>query len=517
MEKIATETFYYTPAKKNIDAIEVKLCFPAPYNIGMSALGFLSIYRHLDQLPYVQPERVFSDSRNVRIEENSLVGFSFSFELDIINIFRTLDNLKIPKSKDERDENCPLIFAGGPVISANPEPFVDFFDFCMIGEGESPFEQVTKILYENPQLPRIEKLQRLAEIKGIYIPEFYDINYNDDATIKSIIPNNEFAKPAIQKIKSPAFNKCTHSPITTENTIFNNVFLIEIERGCSQKCHFCIASYLNLPVRYPSKELILEAIDLGLKNTRKIGLLGALITEHPDIDEIFEYIYNKHKEDPIKLTTSSLRADQLTDNIAHILHECNQKQITISVEAGSEKLRKYLNKKLSNNDLFNCLDICENNNIRTIKLYSMIGLPGETQEDINALIELMRTLKKKYSSLELVLSINSFIPKAHTPFERVKTPGTKYCNDTMSYIKKELLKTAKVRTSSAKWDNIQALLSRGDRRLCKLLLKSYEYKNTLGAFNRAFKNFKSIVPEKNWFAERARNTDELLPWDHIHF
>lgn len=517
MEKIATETFYYTPAKKAADALDIKLCFPGPYQLGMSALGFLNIFKLLDQQTFTRPERVFTDSINISINNTSLTGFSFTFELDIINIFKIFDTLNIPKTKEERTDTTPLIFAGGPVITANPEPFADFFDFCLIGEGESPLYEATKTLYENPELSRIKKLELLAQIEGIYVPEFYTINYNDDLTIKSIMPHNDHAKPVIHKVSTQSFNKCIFSPIITENTIFNNIFLVEIERGCSQKCHFCIASYLNLPVRYPSKEQILQSIDLGLTKTRKIGLLGALITEHPDIDEIFEYIRINNRSEPIKLTTSSLRADQLTDNIAAILNECDQKQVTISVEAGSEKLRKTINKKLTNDDILHCLEICQRHNLNAIKLYGMVGLPEEQEDDIEAFAGLIKILKKKYSSLELVLSLNSFIPKAHTPYERVETPGYKYCQDQMSSIKKKLLKTAKVRTSSAKWDNIQALLSRGDRRLCKVLLKSYEYKNTLGGFNRAFKNLNFIVPQKNWFAERPRNSTELLPWHHIKF
>lgn len=511
------ETFLYTPIEKLPGSLNIYHCFPGSYYLGMSALGFISLFKALDNIEYIIPHRVFSDTKNIKPENDSLVGFSFSFELDYINIFKMLDNMKIPLLKTMRDENTPLIFAGGPVVSTNPEPFVDFIDFFVIGDGDTLFKDVAELLYNNRDASKKERLNLLATIEGIYVPELYDVKYNEDNTISYIKPNNINAKENLHKVTHSKIDNCLYTSILTENTIFSNTFLIEIERGCSQKCFFCIASYLNLPVRYPSKESIINSIDIALQHTRKLGLLGALITEHPDLSDILKYIHIKHKEEPIKLTTSSLRADQLTEELALILSDCNQKQVTISLEAGSERLRNSINKKLSDKDILDCITKCQANNINTVKMYGMIGLPDETQEDIEAFITIIKTIVKKFPRLKVILSLNSFVAKAHTPYERVKTIEPEECKTKMNYIKKELLKYAKVRTSSTKWDRIQSIISRGDRRLGETILKSYEYGATLGSYNRAFKDNQSLHPSVNWYAYRKRNPQEILPWSHITF
>lgn len=511
------EKYLYEPSIKLPRALNIYHCFPGNYYLGMSALGFTSLFKSLDNIEYISPHRVFLDSNKFYPENDSLVGFSFSFELDYINIFKMLNNMNIPVLKSMRDDNTPFVFAGGPVVSTNPEPFVDFVDFFVIGDGDTLFKQIAEVLYNNREITKFEKLELLAGIEGIYVPEFYDVAYNEDDTISCITSNNKNAKSNINKVTYLNLDNCLYTPILTENTIFSNTFLVEIERGCSQKCFFCIASYLNLPVRYPAKESIIKSIDIALQHTRNLGLLGALITEHPDLSEILKYIHLKHKEKPVKLTTSSLRADQLTGELAFILSDCNQKQITISLEAGSERLRNSINKKLSDNDIFNCLDICQSNNINTVKMYGMIGLPDETDEDVQSFIDIIKTIALKFPKLKVILSLNTFVSKAHTPYERVKTAESNECSDKMNYIKKELLKFAKVRLSSTKWDRIQSIISRGDRRLGKTIYKSYDYGGTLGSYNRAFKEHKSLHPNASWYANRKRELDEVLPWSHITF
>jgi radical SAM superfamily enzyme YgiQ (UPF0313 family) len=517
MQKVIKETYLYTPAVKKPDAVDVYCCFPSTYYVGMSSLGYLGIYYLLDARPEIKPHRVFTDTENFNISKNALMSFSFSFELDFLQIFKMLTHYNIPLKKEVRDEKHPLIFAGGPVITANPEPFADFFDFFVIGDAEDVIIDAIMEIYENQTFSKIEKLEKLARIKGIYVPEFYDVQYNKDFTINNIHPIRSDLDKEIIKATYMKNDKCIHSSILTENTVFSNTFLVEVERGCSAKCHFCVASYLNLPVRMPPEELIIEVLEKGLKYTRKIGLLGALITEHPQFENILDYLYLQHQNEPIKLTTSSLRADKINDKIAAILHACDQKQITISVEAGSENLRNKINKQLSNDAIYKCIETCLNNNIRTIKMYAMVGLPEETNSDIEEMIDFIKGIKTKYSSIEVILSLNSFIPKAHTPYQRKQVVEYSECKARMDYIKKNLLKYVKVRVSSSKWDAIQAVLSRGDRRLGDILINAYNYGNSLGSFNRAFKEVIDRAPSKEWYANRARNAGEILPWEHIQF
>jgi radical SAM superfamily enzyme YgiQ (UPF0313 family) len=517
MKTEVKELFTYDVPAKGVDALDIYCCFPSTYYVGMSSLGFLNIFYNLDKLDFVRPHRIFTDSNPFKPDPQALMCFSFTFELDFLQIFKLLDKLKIPLKREDRDEEYPLIFAGGPVATANPEPYADFFDFFIIGDGDELAEKVAKRFHETKNLSRELKLLELAKIDGIYIPEFFEVSYSPDSTVKKITAIKGYENNIVNKINFNDRNKCVFSPIITSNTVFSDTFIIEIERGCSQKCHFCIASYLNLPVRCVNTDKILKTIDHGLKYTRKLGLLGALITEHPDIEEIFEFIYAKHKENPIKLTTTSLRADRINEKIAKILHDCNQKQITISIEAGSERLRNSINKRLSAENIFNCIKICHENNIKSIKIYGMTNLPEEEVEDIEDMINIIKKINRLYPSMEVILSLNSFIPKAHTPFERKKVENYSESKRKMEYIKKQLIHKNKVRISSSRWDALQAMLSRGDRRLSKVLIKAYAYGSTLGSFNRAFKDYSELTPELSWYATRERKPEETLPWDHIKF
>lgn len=509
------ETYLYTPASKSRDALDVYFCFPSTYYVGMSALGFLSVFQKLDLKENINPHRIFTDSKQFNTTARSLVGFSFSFELDFIKIFEILEKMNIPILKADRDENTPLIFAGGPVVSANPEPFADFFDFINLGDGEESISIMVDTYKDIIDQPKKQRLEALCNISGVYVPEFFDVDYKDDHTINNIWSLKDTLPEKVCKHVKKEFNECIYSPILTKDTVFSDTFLVEVERGCSEKCFFCIASYLNQPVRWPDKDLIIKALDLGLQNTRRIGLLGALITEHPDLNGILDFIDFNHKKEPIKLTTSSLRADQFSPKIASILSSCGQKQVTISIEAGSESLRNSINKKLNDDDIFKCIKNCVENKINTVKIYGMVGLPGESDNDIQEMIAFIKRLKREYPKIELILSLNSFIPKSHTPFERVAIDNSKILKAKMAFIEKKLLGTCKVRLSSPKWDAIQALVSRGDRRLGQLLLKAYRYGSTLGSFNRAFKTAGNNAPDFNWYAYREKYTSEVLPWNHI--
>ncbi|MEW5819089.1 MAG: hypothetical protein AB1782_02775, partial [Cyanobacteriota bacterium] len=276
MEKQTIETYLYTPSEKVNDPLDFYLCFPGPYHLGMSSLGFLHLFQLMDTLEYIKPQRLFSDSKTTKLLNNSIISFSFSFELDFLRIFKILQAHNIPVLKKYRTEEHPIIFAGGPVVSTNPEPFSDFFDFIVIGDGKEPLKQLSKLLYNNKTVDKKSKLNLLSKISGIYVPEFFDINYNEDNTIKSIVNINDNKSSTVKKAIDSCIDQCVYSPILTSDTVFSDTLLIEVERGCSQKCHFCIASYLNLPVRYPSTSSIIEILDRGLKHTRKIGLLGAL-------------------------------------------------------------------------------------------------------------------------------------------------------------------------------------------------------------------------------------------------
>lgn len=510
------EIFLYSPSPKKTDAVKVWFGFPATYHIGMSALGYLSLFKLLDTHENAHPERIFSDTTTTSHKKNEveLFGFSFSFEFDFLSIFKTLENYGIPLFAKDRTEEHPIIFAGGPVISVNPEPFADFFDFLMIGDGEN-ITNIIDSIYQNRTLSKSEKLIELSKIEGIYVPSLYKIEYNEDFSIKNIYPEIKVKKSTKKQLK------CMYSAIITEDTMFKNNCLIEIARGCPNRCAFCIASYANLPFRFPPYNEIIDAIEQGIEKVGKIGLLGALVTAHPEFDKITDYLLSKLDEKEFEVSISSLRADKIERKTIQMLKKAGQKSATIAVEAGSQRLRNFINKNLTTEQIFETVKTISEEGLSAIKIYSMIGLPSETMDDIKELAELMIELNKKNRSLSLTLSSSSFVPKAQTPFQRYGREDAKVLKEKNDYLKKILhINGIKYRPTSVKWDNIQGLLSRGDRRLAPILVEFYKYSASLGSINRAYKECQEKIPNLppfEWYSQRIIEKDEILPWNMLEF
>lgn len=516
------EQFLYKPAVKEKEAIPVWLCFPSTYAIGMCSLGYLSIFKILDEKSFISPERIFTDTEKTIHNPNDvkMMGFSFSFELDFLNIFKTLQKYNIPLRACDRNENHPLIFGGGPVLSANPEPYAEFFDIITIGEGEYKTVDLINTYKNSIKSTKQEKIIELAQLSGVYTPSLYKITYNDDNTIQSFIKNIDNAPTSIEK-DCVNITESMYSPILTGKAVFSNMFLVETARGCPKKCRFCIASYLTLPARYPQYESIINTINTGLKYTAKIGLLGALITEHPDFDRICEFVINKRKETPVELSVSSLRADKISPIIIKTLIDGGQKSTTIAVEAGTDRLRKFINKHLSREQIFKAVKIARENGLSELKIYGIIGLPTETMADIEALANLMIELKKENPKFKLTLSISSFVPKAQTPFQWERREEIKKLQIKSDYLKKELMKhNIAFKPTSLKWDFIQSILSRGDRRLSYLLEKVYKYNGSLGSWGRSYKEILDEkiydIPSLDWYGLRERKQNEILPWAFIN-
>lgn len=498
------EVYLYTAEKKTETKLNVWCAFPAVYNFGMSALGYLTVFKHIDVIDGIYAEKIFTDTETTKInpKDVDLIAFSFSFELDYLGILNILEKYNIPFLAKDRNENHPILYAGGPVVGANPEPFADFFDFIMIGDAEQTITKIFEILRDNKNKTKSEKLKMISEIDGIYIPSFKDKNYK------------------VKKVTSPLEN-CAATPILTEKSFFPNTFIIEVERGCPQSCGFCLTSYINKKVRFCPYEKIIEQIELGLKYTNKIALLGALICAHPNIDDICRYIIDKvDSGKALEVSVSSLRADYVSDTTLEMLHKCGQKNATIAVEAGSERLRKVINKHLNKNDILNIVEKMVKHGFTGLKMYGIIGLPTETYEDLDAFVDLCKEIKQKYKGFILTPSFSTFVPKAHTPFQFAKREDTKTLEKKNEYIKKQFAKIGiKARTGSVKWDYIQALLSRGSRDLTPYLIDVYKQGGNIGAFKNVYKEYeeKGMLKNSDETALKEINPKDELPWDFIEY
>ena len=484
---------YKRNPKKNAD-YNIWMAFPGCYSFALSSLGYLHIFRLMDEMEEVNVERVYSDSTKTEIQfkDVNAIAFSSSFDLDFMLIFPMFDKYKIPYKTSDRDKNMPIIFCGGPVVTANPIPYKDFFDFMIIGDGEQLNTNVVTILADNKNKPKDEILKLLAKLNGVYVPTL-----NQEKIVKN----------------SCKIENCVYTPILSDDAFFKDMFIIEISRGCANCCGFCMASYLNLPVRFAPYENIIEAIDLGLQYTNKIALLGAQVSIHPKFKQICEYIAQKVQKNPeIEMSISSLRVDAVDDAMIKTLVSAHQKHVTIAIEAGSERLRKVINKNITEEQIKHTVETARLNGLKGVKIYAMIGIPTETQEDLNEMIRVAKELKQANKGFDISFAFSSFIPKPHTPLQWCGRFSTKELEKRQNFLQKEFHKIGvKTSFSSIKWDYWQTVLSRGDDKISDFIIDVYKNGSKLGAFKKAAKD--KFNPDD--YALRDFNLNEALSWDII--
>jgi radical SAM superfamily enzyme YgiQ (UPF0313 family) len=527
------EVYLYQPVAPNADAVRIGMVYPAPYQIAMSSLGYLVLFQQMDQSPDADVRRIYADTldqHNPR--ELELMGFSFAFELDIVKILDTFAAYDIPMFAKDRKREHPLVFAGGPVPMSNPEPFAEFFDFFLVGEGEEMMTHLLEVYRKYRNLTdREELIHRLAvEVPGLYAPGMYEIRYaGPDGPVSAIVPKYDDIPPVVEKqLIANMDDFVASTPIISDKAIFSNTLLVEVMRGCAHRCRFCLASYSMLPpmgsglpaARGGMLQTIIDKIEEGTQYTNKVGLLGALISNHPQFPELCDYMDAKIDRQPdLTVSSSSLRVDTITPQIANTFKKGGQKQLTLAIESGSDRMRRRINKNLKHEQILEASAVLAQAGLEGVKFYGMVGLPDETDEDVEQLASLLKEIRKANPKLKIHLGCSSFVPKAGTPFQWQPKIDNKLVDHRFDILRKSLLKTADVRASSAKWDYFQAFLSRGDRRLSKLIVRFYQLGGSLGSVNRAYKELKEEsqvdFPDLDWYALRERPESEILPWDMI--
>lgn len=508
------ERLLFTPASPDLEAIPTIFAFPNEYSVGITSLGYQGVWALLAMRPDLQVRRLFTDVHEPLPAAPELLGFSLSWELDYGNILRLLETLEIPLWAQHRRETHPLVFGGGPVLTANPEPLAEFFDVILLGEGEELLHNFIDAYRGVRGATRSTQLRALAQVPGVYVPSLYQVIYeHPEGAIAAIRPGDP-ETPAQVTRQTYRGNTLSASTVVTEKAAWENIYMVEVVRSCPEMCRFCLASYLTLPFRTPSvTETLLPKIERGLAVTHRIGLLGASVTQHPEFEQLLDY-FNQPRCEQVRLSLASVRTNTVTRKLAETLAKRGTRSLTIAIESGSERLRRIINKKLENSEILTAAAQARAGNLSGIKFYGMVGVPGETPEDLEATVALLRQLKQTVPGLRYTLGCSTFVPKAHTPFQWFGV--NPQAEKRLQFLQKHLRSQGiDFRPESYNWSVIQALISRGDRRLAPLLELTRHFGDSLGSYRRAFKELRGQLPPLEFYVFQDWPQDQILPWQHL--
>jgi len=483
--------------------LPIALIYPNSYYVGMSNLGLHTLYRYLNSYQDIVAERAFREGDKGQaiislesqrpLSDFAVLAFTVSYELDYFNVVQILKTSGLPLYAAERDERHPLVIAGGPCIIANPMPLVPFFDVLCIGEAEAILPAMLPVISGGITGKRDELLKALAQLPGVYVPR-----YPPDTPVK-----RQWA-PSLDEA-------AVSSVILTPDTELGDLYLIEVERGCNWGCRFCLTRNAFHPMRcHPVDKIIAEA-ERGLKYRRRLGLVGAAVPDHPRIEELLI----KLRQMGAELSVSSLRMKPASHTVLREMARGSARTIALAPEAGSVRLRRVIKKDISEDDILQSVDKIAGRGIKQLKLYFMLGLPSETDEDIAAMIDLAlkgkQILDKKQAGCRLVLNIAPFVPKAGTPFQWLPMATLPVLKHRLSFIKSRLQpKGVKVKAESPAWSQIQAVLSRGDETLAEVLANWEDF--SLAGWRRAVAKCQLDV---DFYAHQRWDINRKLPWDII--
>ena len=515
------ETLLFDPAVPAPGALRAVLAFPSTYSVGITSLGFQMVWATLAQRPDIDVRRLFTDQADPPHRSSELFGLSLSWELDGPVLLDLLEGQRIPLWSHERSDDDPLVFGGGPVLTANPEPLAPFFDVVLLGDGEELLPEFLDAVVASRGQPRQQRLRQLARLDGVYVPALYRPTYDDDGMLSAVTPVDGDVPATVRK-RTWRGNSLTQSAVVTPEAAWPSIHMVEVVRSCPELCRFCLASYLTLPFRTPPVEdSLIPAVQRGLAVTDRLGLLGASVTQHPQFDELLQWL-DGPAGDGVRLSVSSVRAATVTAELTRILARRGSRSLTIAIESGSERLRQVVNKKLSGEAIAEAAAQARAGGLSGLKLYGMVGLPTETDDDVDATAALLLDLRRRTPGLRLSLGVSTFVPKAHTPFQ---WDGVRpEAEARLQRLGKRLKpKGIELRPESYGWSLVQALLSRGDRRLAPLMAAIRGRQNSLGAWKQGLRRLReeppaAEPPPPSWEAivHAPWTPGQVLPWGHLH-
>ena len=532
--------------------VSVCLAFPDTYEVGMSYLGFKILYPILNRLEGVAAERAFAPWMDMEaklrehkiplrsvetgraLSDFSLVGFTLQYELSYSNILNMLDLGNITVLAKDRGENEPFIMVGGPCVF-NCEPLTDFIDFAMLGDGEDVIAEVAetykKWQQEGKPGGRKEFLNRVVQLQGVYVPSFYDVTYFPEGKIKEVKPNNPLAPRTVYKrvVKDLDATFFPTHPIVPYGTAVHDRIMLELFRGCSRGCRFCNAGIIYRPVRERRKE-VLEKLARELVDSTgydEISLFSLSTADYSCLTELVQDLLAQYKDERIGISLPSLRIDSFSVKLAQEVQTVRKSGLTFAPEAGSQRMRDVINKGVTKENLMNAVEAAFKNGWSTVKLYFMIGLPGETDEDVVDIVNLAKSVQYKYKEVtghggaRVTVSVSNFVPKPYTPFQWVgQNIKTEFDRKHMLLKNNINVKNINYQYHDSTTSLLEGVFARGDRRCGKALYLAWQLGARFDGWSEGFsferweKAFAQAKLPMSFYNARERDKDEIFPWEH---
>ncbi len=543
-----------TKDKSKVD-VRFAFCFPDTYDVGMSHLGMKILYGLKNARENYWCERVFAPLPDYEklmrendiplyglesldpIKEFDFIGFTLQYELSYTAVLNMLDLAGLPVKSKDRKDLMPIVVAGGPCV-CNPEPLADFIDIFILGEGEEVNLELME-LYEKMKPSRPSKqefLQEACKIEGVYVPSFYDVKYNDDNTIEKIFPINN-APEKVRKRVIRDFDKVYYPEnfVVPFSSIVHDRAVVEVLRGCTRGCRFCQSGYIYRPFRDKSADTIVNHTKCLCESTgyEEVSLASLSTSDHPDIENMLNKLVDYTEKEKVNLALPSLRIDNFNEELLEKIKKVRKSGLTFAPEAGTQRLRDVINKNVTEEEIMRTCKVAFEGGYTNVKLYFMLGLPTETNEDLQGIADLAQKIvdmfyempnRPRGKSVRISVSCATFVPKPFTPFQFEPQATRQAIAEKQQF----LLSCIKNRKISVSWHNIdvsvlEAVLAKGDRRLCEVIYKAWKKGCNLDGWDEYFnyalwqEAFDECGVDTEFYANRKREYDEVLPWSHLDY